>query len=236
MNDAFILQSAAGDDQSSDPSPSEKDLKVEEDGEGEDVEAEEPQEDYVNPDLNADAEGDGDEVYDDVVAEPQKSDDTPTPVSQKQPAIKKPIRGGGKSELNDPDYSGYLHRKTTGIIKKWERKWFFIVDKTLYMSATEEEESYKSLLPLANVSEVVKGSLEKQYPYGITLQLKPSCGKDVILAADSKEDQSLWVAKFNVSVCCVKFCSNVFHSLPNCRRRVMFSAVNLALMKKMVHT
>lgn len=210
---------------------------MEENGEGEEEEAEEPQEDYVNPDLNLDAEDDGDELYDDVVAaEPQKSDDNPAPVSQKQPVIKKQIRGGGKSELKEPDHSGYLHRKTTGIIKKWERKWFFIVDKTLYMSATEEEESYKNLLALANVSEVVKGHLEKQYPYGVTLQLKPSCGKDIILAAESKEDQSLWVAKLNVSTYCVQFCSAVFHLLPHCRRRVMYLTVSLALMKKMVHT
>ena len=219
MKCVYILQSAAGDDQSSEPS--EKDLKVEENGEGEKEEeeageADEVQEDYVNPDLN-DAEVNGDEVYDDVVAEPLKSDtkpeplksdtkpeplksDTkPEPVPQKLPTVKKPIRGGGKSELKDPEHSGYLHRKTTGIIKKWERKWFFIVDKTLYMSTTEEEESYKNLLTLSVVSEVVKGSIEKQYPYGITLQLKPSCGKDIILAAETKEEQSLWVAKLNVS-------------------------------------
>lgn len=102
--------------------------------------------------------------------------------------------------MKEPEQSGYLNRKTTGIIKKWERKWFLIVDKTLYMSSTEEDESYKNLLPLSNVAEVVKGSIEKQYPYGITLQLKPSCGKDVILAADTKEEQLLWVSKFNVSV------------------------------------
>lgn len=201
-DDSCILQSAAGDDQSSEPTPSEKDLKVDDEGEGEEEEAEEPQEDYVNPDLSPppDQEADADDVYDDVVAEPQKSDSKPAPVPQKAPSIKKPIRGGGKSELKDPEHSGYLHRKTTGIIKKWERKWFFIVDKTLYMSTTEEEESYKNLLPLTNVAEVVKGSLEKQYPYGITLQLKPSCGKDIILAAETKEEQSLWVAKFNVSI------------------------------------
>lgn len=231
---------AAGDDQSSEPSPSEKDLKVEEEnGEGEGEEAEDPQEDYVNPDISPppDSEANADDVYDDVVAEPLKSDSKPAQVQQKQPPVKKPIRGGGKSELKDPDHSGYLHRKTTGIIKKWEHKWFFIVDKTLYMSATEEDEAYKNLLPLANVSEVVKGSIEKQYPYGITLQLKPSCGKDIILAAESKEEQSLWVAKINVSfihiqvLLCIYegfvlwscLCSQFLHCF---RRSVVFSAVN----------
>ena len=168
---------------------------------GEEGEAEEPEE-YENPDIKplADTEENGDDVYDDVVAEPQISSSVPktAQVQQKQPPVKKPIQGGGKSELKDPEHSGYLNRKTTGIIKKWERKWLFIVDKTLYMSMTEEDESYKNLLALANVSEVVKGSVDK-YPYGITLQLKPSCGKDIILAADTKEEQSIWVSKLNVS-------------------------------------
>lgn len=198
-----VLQLATGDDQSSEPTASEKDLKVDYEADGEEEEAEEPQEDYVNPDINPPAEeADGDDVYDDVVAEPEKSDTTskPAPVQQKQPPVKKPIQGGGKSELKDPEHSGYLHRKTTGIIKKWERKWFFIVDKTLYMSTTEEDESYKNLLALTNVAEVIKGSVDK-YHYAITLQLKPSCGKDIILAADAKEEQSLWVSKFNVSIC-----------------------------------
>lgn len=199
-----ILQSAAGDDQSSEPTPSEKDIQLEEgeqvqEGEVEE-EAEDPQEDYVNPDASSAPEAEVEELYDDVVTEPQKSESKSTVVPPKQPAPKKP-KGGGKSELKDLDCTGYLNRKTTGIIKKWERKWFFIMDKTLYVSPTEEDESYKDLLSLANVSEVVKGSIEKQYPHGITLQLKPSCGKDIILAADSKEEQSLWVAKFNVSEC-----------------------------------
>ena len=173
---------------------------MDENGVGDEEEAEE----YENPDvkLAADAEENGgDDVYDDVVAEPQVSSSVPkptAPVQQKQPPVKKPIQGGGKSELKDPEHSGYLNRKTTGIIKKWERKWLFIVDKTLYMSATEEDESYKNLLALANVSEVLKGSVDK-YPHGITLQLKPSCGKDIILAADTKEEQSVWVSKLNVS-------------------------------------
>ena len=222
-----VLQSAAGDDQSSEPTASEKDLKVDYDGDGEEEEAEEPQDEYVNPDLNP---ADPDDVYDDVVAEPQKSDSTSKPalVQQKQPPVKKPIQGGGKSELKDPEHSGYLHRKTTGIIKKWERKWFFIVDKTLYMSATEEEESYKNFLVLLDVSEVIKGSVDK-YPYGITLQLKPSCGKDIILAADTKEEQSLWVAKLNVSVNqkCSCTCWLVTMSLlPSYRRSAMCSTVS----------
>ena len=161
------------------------------------------QEDYVNPVASpTSTEPVMDEVYDDVVALPEPSSTTPPEVPKQSAAARKSVaKLSTKVEIENAEHSGYLYRKTTGLIKKWDQKWFFIYQKVLYIASNERDESFRNFVQLDNVSEVEKCTTDKQYPYGITLHLKPSCGKDVILAGESKEDQGSWVSAFEVNKC-----------------------------------
>ena len=186
------LQAATGDDQISEPTPSEIELK-------EDDEQIEDQEEYVNPEVTpTSTEPIMDDVYDDVVTQPEPSSNTPPEIPKQLATPKKSVKPSVKVEIENAEYSGFLYRKGTGLIKKWDHKWFFIYQKTLYIASNEGDENFRSFVQLDNVSEVDKVSSDKQYPHGITLRLKPNCGKDVIFAGESKEDQGSWVSAFEV--------------------------------------
>lgn len=176
-----------------------------------------PDEVYENEDETPkvednEADGDNDDVYDDVeapvvatlatVSEPDRTESTSSTMSSTSTTKRVSIFGGsGKNKDSMPSEG-----KLSGFVQKkgkfsWDKKWFVLSDQTLYYSNSDTDKKCQGTLSLVGASVDTKSGNESR-PFTVTIKYKSN---KMQLAWDDSQVYDDWLKAIRVSINCVVF-------------------------------
>lgn len=100
-----------------------------------------------------------------------------------------------KSSLGVAEKEGYLNKQTTGLLKRWDKRWILLKEMNLYWFKDQESEETKGVLNLEGGQAVVFNVEKRKYTFAIVVQ-----SKKIVMQASSDGEVKEWIERINENV------------------------------------